>query len=175
MFPVLVIANRAALICRIALGIVQPNMGASGLLTRQGAGEDRPGKKQHRTDAIAHIGRYIGIVHQLIADGNKIVRVANAFCQLFFCTGDAKAIIHQLGDLMTDVNSGKPALGCKALRQDLFLLGDVTANKISIQEGAIFNGYCKVGVPTGATLAAAPAPVKKGKGAAKTPSDNLLD
>ena len=55
------------------------------------------------------------------------------------------------------------------------LLGDVTANKISIQEGAIFNGYCKVGVPTGATLAAAPAPVKKGKSAAKTPSDNLLD
>ena len=41
------------------------------------------------------------------------------------------------------------------------LLGDVTASKISIQEGAIFNGYCKVGTPTGATLSAAPAPAPK--------------
>ena len=55
------------------------------------------------------------------------------------------------------------------------LLGDVTASKISIQEGAIFNGYCRVGEPTGATLAAAPAPTKKTKGSVKAPSDNLLD
>lgn len=59
------------------------------------------------------------------------------------------------------------------------LLGDVVASKISIQEGAIFNGYCKVGVPTNA--AAAPAPqasavsAKKGKNAATVASDNLLD
>ncbi len=56
------------------------------------------------------------------------------------------------------------------------LLGNVTASKISIQEGAIFNGYCKVGTPTGATLSAAPAPApKKSKGTVKPASDNLLD
>ncbi len=59
------------------------------------------------------------------------------------------------------------------------LLGDVVASKISIQEGAIFNGYCKVGVPTVATPApapqVAPAPAKKGKTSAPVDSDNLLD
>lgn len=59
------------------------------------------------------------------------------------------------------------------------LLGDVVASKISIQEGAIFNGYCKVGVPTNATAAPAPqvvpVPAKKGKTSAPVDSDNLLD
>ena len=55
------------------------------------------------------------------------------------------------------------------------LLGDVTASRIAIQDGAIFHGFCKVGTPTGTTVA--PAPVTK-KGKASTTSaasDNLLD
>lgn len=55
------------------------------------------------------------------------------------------------------------------------LLGDVTASRIAIQDGAIFHGFCKVGTPTGITVA--PAPVTK-KGKASTTaaaSDNLLD
>lgn len=56
------------------------------------------------------------------------------------------------------------------------LLGDVTAAKISIQEGAVFNGYCKVGNPKAAPLdEPAPAPVKKTKGTVKASTDNLLD
>lgn len=56
------------------------------------------------------------------------------------------------------------------------LLGDVSASKISIQEGAIFNGYCKVGVPTAAPITApAPAPKKAGKSVGKASSVNLLD
>lgn len=55
------------------------------------------------------------------------------------------------------------------------LLGDVTAAKISIQEGAVFNGYCKVGTPKAAPVEEpAPAPVKKVRGA-KATTDNLLD
>ncbi len=56
------------------------------------------------------------------------------------------------------------------------LLGDVTAAKISIQDGAVFQGYCKVGVPT-ADMVPAEAPAKKGKAAAgKTAGgENYLD
>lgn len=56
------------------------------------------------------------------------------------------------------------------------LLGDVTAAKISIQDGAVFQGYCKVGVPT-PDMMPAEAPAKKGKGAAAKAAagDNLLD
>lgn len=55
------------------------------------------------------------------------------------------------------------------------LLGDVTAAKISIQEGAVFNGYCKVGTPKAAPVEMpAPTPAKKTKGA-KASTDNLLD
>lgn len=54
------------------------------------------------------------------------------------------------------------------------LLGDVTAAKISIQDGAVFQGYCKVGVPTPDMLPAE-APAKKGKGSKAAASvDDLL-
>lgn len=50
------------------------------------------------------------------------------------------------------------------------LVGDVTASRISIQEGAVFVGHCRVGeVP-----ATSPAPKKVGKAAAKGASPNLL-
>jgi len=57
------------------------------------------------------------------------------------------------------------------------LLGDVVASKIAIQEGAIFNGYCKVGTPTTSVADSQPAaiPAKKAKSTAAAQSDNLLD
>ncbi len=52
------------------------------------------------------------------------------------------------------------------------LVGDVTASKISIQEGAVFIGHCMVGA---ATAMPAAAPKKPGKPAPKaTGGDNLL-
>lgn len=52
------------------------------------------------------------------------------------------------------------------------LVGDVTASKISIQEGAVFVGHCRVGAP----VAAAPAATTKraAKPAAKSSDANLL-
>lgn len=52
------------------------------------------------------------------------------------------------------------------------LVGDVTASKISIQEGAVFIGHCMVGVAS-ASAVQAPAPAKKVK-ATKTPTNNNL-
>lgn len=54
------------------------------------------------------------------------------------------------------------------------LVGNVTAAKIAIQDGAVFHGFCKIGTPTGTSLAAAPA-TKKGKASTAAASDNLLD
>ncbi len=49
------------------------------------------------------------------------------------------------------------------------LIGDVTANKISIQEGAVFIGHCMVGAATSMPAPAAKKPAKPAKA-----SDNLL-
>ena len=55
------------------------------------------------------------------------------------------------------------------------LVGDVTASKISIQEGAVFVGYCRVGNPAvAAAPAAAPAPKKAPARAPKSDDANLL-
>lgn len=55
------------------------------------------------------------------------------------------------------------------------LVGDVTASKISIQEGAVFVGYCRVGNPAvAAAPAAAPAPKKAPARAPKSDEANLL-
>ena len=55
------------------------------------------------------------------------------------------------------------------------LVGDVTASKISIQEGAVFVGYCRVGNPAVAPAAsAAPAPKKAAPRAPKSDDANLL-
>ncbi|MBR2145829.1 MAG: polymer-forming cytoskeletal protein, partial [Akkermansia sp.] len=55
------------------------------------------------------------------------------------------------------------------------LVGDVTAAKISIQEGAVFVGYCRVGNPAVAPApAAAPAPKKAAARAPKSDEANLL-
>ncbi len=48
------------------------------------------------------------------------------------------------------------------------LVGDVTASKISIQEGAVFIGHCMVGAATAMPASAAKKPAKPAKG------DNLL-
>ncbi len=52
------------------------------------------------------------------------------------------------------------------------LVGNVKASKISIQEGAVFVGYCEVGAAT--SVPAAPAPKRAGKAAKTTAGDNLL-
>lgn len=52
------------------------------------------------------------------------------------------------------------------------LVGDVTASKISIQEGAVFVGHCRVGAPVNMPAPAA-APKRTAKGAAKADA-NLL-
>lgn len=52
------------------------------------------------------------------------------------------------------------------------LVGDVTASKISIQEGAVFIGHCMVGVASAANIPS-PAAAKKPK-TAKTPVNNNL-
>lgn len=55
------------------------------------------------------------------------------------------------------------------------LVGDVTAARISIQEGAVFVGYCRVGNPAVAPApAAAPAPKKAAARAPKSDEANLL-
>ncbi len=51
------------------------------------------------------------------------------------------------------------------------LIGNVKASKISIQEGAVFVGYCEVGA---ASSVPAPAPKKAGKTTKSTAGDNLL-
>ncbi len=52
------------------------------------------------------------------------------------------------------------------------LVGDVTASKIAIQEGAVFIGHCMVGAAT--SMPAAPAPKKGGKAVKASAGDNLL-
>lgn len=55
------------------------------------------------------------------------------------------------------------------------LVGDVTAAKISIEEGAVFVGMCRVGNPAVTPVSAAPAPAKKAAGRAPKSADaNLL-
>lgn len=53
------------------------------------------------------------------------------------------------------------------------LVGDVTAAKISIQEGAVFIGHCMVGVASASAVPTA-APAKKAKVAKAPVSNNLL-
>ena len=53
------------------------------------------------------------------------------------------------------------------------LVGDVTASKISIQEGAVFVGHCRVGAPVNMPVAA-PAPKRAAKAAGKAADGNLL-
>lgn len=52
------------------------------------------------------------------------------------------------------------------------LVGDVTASKIAIQEGAVFIGHCMVGVASAAAMPAVPK--KAAKAPAKGASPNLL-
>lgn len=52
------------------------------------------------------------------------------------------------------------------------LVGDVTAARISIQEGAVFVGHCRVGAPVSAAPVAAPK--RTAKPAAKSSDANLL-
>ncbi len=52
------------------------------------------------------------------------------------------------------------------------LVGDVTASKIAIQEGAVFIGHCMVGAAT--SVPVAPAPKKGGKAPKASAGDNLL-
>lgn len=56
------------------------------------------------------------------------------------------------------------------------LVGDITAARIAIQEGAIFVGHCSVGAPAAAPVSAAPAKKssKSAKAAAAANSDLLL-
>lgn len=49
------------------------------------------------------------------------------------------------------------------------LVGDITASKIAIQEGAVFVGHCSVGAPVNA-----PAPAKKSSKPAPAAGGNLL-
>lgn len=53
------------------------------------------------------------------------------------------------------------------------LVGDVTASKISIEEGAVFIGHCMVGAAAAGAAMAAPTVKKAGK-ASKNDSSNLL-
>ena len=53
------------------------------------------------------------------------------------------------------------------------LVGDVSAARISIEEGAVFVGYCRVGAPVNTPVPAAPAK-KPAKAAAKSADANLL-
>ena len=53
------------------------------------------------------------------------------------------------------------------------LVGDVTASKISIQEGAVFIGHCMVGVATASAMPAE-APAKKTKTTKAAANNNLL-
>lgn len=54
------------------------------------------------------------------------------------------------------------------------LVGDVTAAKISIEEGAVFVGMCRVGNPAVVPASAAPAPKKAADRAPKSADANLL-
>lgn len=54
------------------------------------------------------------------------------------------------------------------------LVGDVTAAKISIEEGAVFVGHCRVGNPAVVPAPAAPAPKKAAARATRSADANLL-
>ncbi|MBQ2869562.1 MAG: polymer-forming cytoskeletal protein [Akkermansia sp.] len=54
------------------------------------------------------------------------------------------------------------------------LVGDVTAAKISIEEGAVFVGHCRVGNPAVVPAPAAPAPKKAAARASRSADANLL-
>jgi cytoskeletal protein CcmA (bactofilin family) len=54
------------------------------------------------------------------------------------------------------------------------VVGDITAAKISIQEGAVFVGMCRVGNPAVMPATSAPAPKKAAARAAKSADANLL-
>lgn len=77
------------------------------------------------------------------------------------------AIIH--GRVMGDIEVTDRVV----LASTAELVGDVTASRISIEEGAVFVGYCRVGAPVNATPAPA-APAKKSGKAAKSADANLL-
>ena len=55
------------------------------------------------------------------------------------------------------------------------VVGDVTAAKISIQEGAVFVGMCRVGNPAVVPAAATPAPKKAAARAPKSEADSSLN
>lgn len=77
------------------------------------------------------------------------------------------AIIH--GRVMGDIEVTDRVV----LASTAELVGDVTASRISIEEGAVFVGYCRVGAPVNAAPAPA-APAKKSGKAAKSTDGNLL-
>lgn len=77
------------------------------------------------------------------------------------------AIIH--GRVMGDIEVTDRVV----LASTAELVGDVTASRISIEEGAVFVGYCRVGAPVNAVPAPA-APAKKPGKAAKSTDGNLL-
>lgn len=54
------------------------------------------------------------------------------------------------------------------------LVGDVTASKIAIQEGAVFIGYCRVGVAANTPIPSAPAPKKSAASSKKGGDTNLF-
>ena len=55
------------------------------------------------------------------------------------------------------------------------VVGDVTAAKISIQEGAVFVGMCRVGNPAVVPAVATPAPKKAAARAPKSEDDASLN
>ena len=77
------------------------------------------------------------------------------------------AIIH--GRVMGDIEVTDRVV----LASTAELVGDVTASRISIEEGAVFVGYCRVGAPVNAAPAPA-APAKKSGKAVKSADANLL-
>jgi cytoskeletal protein CcmA (bactofilin family) len=77
------------------------------------------------------------------------------------------AIIH--GRVMGDIEVTDRVV----LASTAELVGDVTASRISIEEGAVFVGYCRVGAPVN-TAPAPAAPAKKPGKAAKSTDGNLL-
>ncbi len=77
------------------------------------------------------------------------------------------AIIH--GRVMGDIEVTDRVV----LASTAELVGDVSAARISIEEGAVFVGYCRVGAPVNTPVPAAPAK-KPAKAAAKSADANLL-
>lgn len=77
------------------------------------------------------------------------------------------AVIH--GRVMGDIEvTDRVVLASSAV-----LMGDVTASRISIEDGAVFVGYCRVGAPVNTPAPSAPAK-KSTKAAAKSSDANLL-